>query len=56
MQSDPDVAAFVERLEQAAQTDDTEIELPSGDSIARDLMRFLRQREEDPPGGSRPPS
>jgi proteasome assembly chaperone (PAC2) family protein len=56
VQSDPDVAAFVERLEQASQTDDTELELPSGDTIARDLMRFLRQREEEPPGGGRPPS
>jgi proteasome assembly chaperone (PAC2) family protein len=56
VQSDPDVAAFVERLEQAAGTEETDIELPSGDSIARDLMRFLRQRDEDPPGGGRPPS
>ncbi len=47
VQSDPDVQAFVERLEQAAETSD-EIEptsLPSGDTIARDLQRFLRQRE-----------
>jgi proteasome assembly chaperone (PAC2) family protein len=57
VQSDPDVQAFVERLEQAAQSEETEdAELPSGDTIARDLMRFLRQREEDPPGGPRPPS
>jgi predicted ATP-grasp superfamily ATP-dependent carboligase len=47
VQSDPDVQAFVERLEQAAEPDD-EIEptsLPSGETIARDLQRFLRQRE-----------
>ena len=58
VQSDPDVAAFVERLELASQPDEPEVpELPSGDTIARDLMRFLRQRDEDPPGGgSRPPS
>jgi proteasome assembly chaperone (PAC2) family protein len=58
VQSDPDVAAFVERLEQAAGGPENEVlELPSGDTIARDLMRFLRQREEDPPpGGSHPPS
>lgn len=50
VQSDPDVQAFVERLEQAV-TDDTDEDpgpLPSGDTIARDLQRFLRQRGEDP--------
>jgi proteasome assembly chaperone (PAC2) family protein len=53
VQSDPDVQAFVERLEQAAgtDTDDEPTQLPSGETIARDLQRFLRQRgEEDPPG------
>jgi predicted ATP-grasp superfamily ATP-dependent carboligase len=52
VQSDPDVQAFVERLEQAAGTDADEDAgpLPSGDSIARDLQRFLRQR-----GGDEPP-
>jgi proteasome assembly chaperone (PAC2) family protein len=53
VQSDPDVQAFVERLEQAA-GEDSEAEpgpLPSGETIARDLQRFLRQRgEDDPPG------
>jgi proteasome assembly chaperone (PAC2) family protein len=53
VQSDPDVVAFVERLEQAAGSDPTEQPgpLPSGDSIARDLQRFLRQREsgDEPP-------
>jgi len=50
VQSDPDVQAFVERLEQAASTgiDDDPGPLPSGDTIARDLQRFLRQRGEDP--------
>jgi proteasome assembly chaperone (PAC2) family protein len=46
VQSDPDVQAFVERLEQAAGTEPA-IEpgaLPSGETIARDLQRFLRQR------------
>jgi predicted ATP-grasp superfamily ATP-dependent carboligase len=54
VQSDPEVQAFVERLEQAAGTevDETEGPLPSGDSIARDLQRFLRQRgDEDVAGG-----
>jgi hypothetical protein len=51
VQSDPDVQAFVERLEQAAgdDVDDTTGPLPSGESIARDLQRFLRQRGSDEP-------
>jgi predicted ATP-grasp superfamily ATP-dependent carboligase len=49
VQSDPDVQAFVERLEQAAGEDseDDPGPLPSGETIARDLQRFLRQRGED---------
>jgi proteasome assembly chaperone (PAC2) family protein len=52
VQSDPDVQAFVERLEQAAgeETGDEVGPLPSGDTIARDLQRFLRQRGADEPG------
>jgi predicted ATP-grasp superfamily ATP-dependent carboligase len=51
--SDPEVKAFVERLETAldeveADTPDEE-SLPSADTIARDFQRFLRQRgPEDP--------
>jgi proteasome assembly chaperone (PAC2) family protein len=46
--SDPDVQQFVERLEKAAGAvePDEEGSLPSGDTIARDLQRFLRQRGE----------
>jgi proteasome assembly chaperone (PAC2) family protein len=47
VQSDPDVQAFVERLEKAAAEEEDEIraqDLPSGDVIARDFQRFLRQR------------
>jgi proteasome assembly chaperone (PAC2) family protein len=47
VQSDPDVQAFVERLEQAAEEEEPGMrpqDLPSGDSIARDFQRFLRQR------------
>jgi predicted ATP-grasp superfamily ATP-dependent carboligase len=48
VQSDPDVAAFVERLEQAAASEASESgPLPSGDTIARELQRFLRQRGDD---------
>ena len=51
VQSDPDVQAFVERLEQAAdeETDDEPTALPSGDTIAPDQQRFLRQRGGDDP-------
>jgi proteasome assembly chaperone (PAC2) family protein len=56
VQSDPDVQAFVERLEQAAGSDpdDEPGQLPSGETIARDLQRFLRQRGDGPasPGTS----
>jgi proteasome assembly chaperone (PAC2) family protein len=45
VQSDPDIQAFVDRLEQAAgDTGEDPGFLPSGDTIARDLQRFLRQR------------
>jgi predicted ATP-grasp superfamily ATP-dependent carboligase len=50
VQSDPDVQAFVERLERAADEEDDEPDagdLPSGDVIARDFQRFLRQRGPD---------
>jgi proteasome assembly chaperone (PAC2) family protein len=52
VQSDPDVQAFVERLEQAAgiDVDDDTGPLPSGETIARDLQRFLRQRGSEGPG------
>jgi predicted ATP-grasp superfamily ATP-dependent carboligase len=52
VQSDPDVQAFVERLEQVSESDQAVDpgSLPSGETIARDLQRFLRQRGEDPPG------
>jgi hypothetical protein len=49
--TDPDVKAFVERLEEMADEMTEEGEgiprpenLPSGDTIAREFQRFLRQR------------
>jgi proteasome assembly chaperone (PAC2) family protein len=44
--SDPEVKAFVERLESAMDEaeDPDEESLPSADTIARDFQRFLRQR------------
>jgi predicted ATP-grasp superfamily ATP-dependent carboligase len=46
VQSDPDIQAFVERLEQAAQSEAQSVseEVPSGDILAREFQRFLRQR------------
>ena len=44
--------AFVERLEQAAGDRGRTTQrgpLPSGETIARDLQRFLRQRGNDEP-------
>ena len=52
VQSDPDVQAFVERLEQAVEDEEGETpdpELPSGDVLAREFQRFLRQRGNEPP-------
>jgi predicted ATP-grasp superfamily ATP-dependent carboligase len=57
VQSDPDVQAFVERLEQAAAEEEDEEpgSLPSGETIANDLQNFLRQRGGDGEGGAGSP-
>ena len=50
VQSDPDIQAFVERLEQAAESEEADIapeDVPSGDMLAREFQRFLRQRGAD---------
>jgi predicted ATP-grasp superfamily ATP-dependent carboligase len=45
VQSDPDIMAFVEGLEQRAETEErSPEEVPSGDILAREFQRFLRQR------------
>jgi proteasome assembly chaperone (PAC2) family protein len=46
VQSDPDIQAFVERLEQAADSEgQTSLDqVPSGEALAREFQRFLRQR------------
>jgi proteasome assembly chaperone (PAC2) family protein len=52
--SDPDVQAFVERLEQDAESEEEPLgpeDLPSGDLIAKEFQRFLRQRGGDGPKG-----
>jgi predicted ATP-grasp superfamily ATP-dependent carboligase len=53
--SDPEVKAFVERLENAMDEDQAENppdegRLPSADTIASDFQRFLRQRGPEGPG------
>ena len=52
VESDPDVQAFVERLEAAVEEEESgaaAADLPSGDVLAREFQRFLRQRGSDPP-------
>jgi predicted ATP-grasp superfamily ATP-dependent carboligase len=46
VRSDPDIQAFVERLEQAADSEEetTPEDLPSGEILASEFQRFLRQR------------
>jgi len=49
VQSDPDVQAFVERLEKTAEGQATDTrDIPSGDLLAREFQRFLRQRGAQP--------
>ena len=48
--SDPETAAYVEELERRADTIDDlidESDLPTGESLAAELTRFLRDRESD---------
>jgi proteasome assembly chaperone (PAC2) family protein len=50
--SDPDVQAFVERLEQDAESEEEALgpeDLPSGDLLAKEFQRFLRQRGGEGP-------
>jgi predicted ATP-grasp superfamily ATP-dependent carboligase len=50
--SDPETAAYVEELERQADTIENmieESELPTGESLAAELTRFLRDRETDDP-------
>jgi predicted ATP-grasp superfamily ATP-dependent carboligase len=46
VQSDPEIQAFVERLELAADSEGevSPTDVPSGDMLAREFQRFLRQR------------
>ena len=50
--ADEETAAYVEELEGRVDEVDDEGELPSGDTLAAELTRFLREREQD--DGDRP--
>jgi predicted ATP-grasp superfamily ATP-dependent carboligase len=43
--ADADTAAYVEELEQRSDVLEEEVNLPSGDTLAAELTRFLRERE-----------
>src|SRR5205823_1057198 len=45
--SDAETTAYVEELERRVDMMEAEEELPSGDSLAAELTRFLREREEN---------
>jgi proteasome assembly chaperone (PAC2) family protein len=45
--SDEETAAYVEELERRADQLEETTELPSGDALAAELTRFLREREQD---------
>src|SRR5438128_1828642 len=48
--SDEETAAYVEELEQRVDSLEQATDLPSGDALAAELTRFLREREEDDGG------
>ena len=45
--ADPDTQAYVEQLEQRVDELGPGFDIPSGDTIAAELTRFLREREQD---------
>jgi len=49
--TDAETAAYVEELEQRVDALAPEGDLPSGDTLAAELTRFLREREEENGGG-----
>jgi proteasome assembly chaperone (PAC2) family protein len=54
--SDEETAAYVEELEQRAEMLEDDEELPSGESLAAELTRFLREREHENGDSDRGPS
>jgi hypothetical protein len=45
--SDAETAAYVEELERRVDLMEAAEELPSGESLAAELTRFLRERDEE---------
>src|SRR5256885_2359791 len=54
--SDEETQAYVEELEQRAELLEDEEDIPSGESLAAELTRFLREREHDDGESDRGPS
>jgi proteasome assembly chaperone (PAC2) family protein len=54
--SDDETAAYVEELEQRAEMLEDDQELPSGESLAAELTRFLRERDRENGDSDRGPS
>src|SRR5437660_5936812 len=54
--SDEETQAYVEELEQRAELLEDEEDIPSGESLAAELTRFLRERERGNGGPERGPS
>ena len=51
--SDADTASYVEELERRVDMLSAEENLPSGDTLAAELTRFLRERDEEEDEGTR---
>jgi hypothetical protein len=45
--SDEETATYVDELERRADSLEESAELPSGDALAAELTRFLREREQN---------
>jgi hypothetical protein len=52
--TDAETAAYVEELERRVDMLSTEDDLPSGDTLAAELTRFLRERDEQEDGDDGP--
>jgi hypothetical protein len=48
--SDPDTSSYVEELERHADELAADDDLPTGDALAAELTRYLRERDRDEPG------
>jgi proteasome assembly chaperone (PAC2) family protein len=49
--SDEETASYVEELERRSDSIEESTDLPSGDALAAELTRFLREREDEEDGG-----